>query len=306
MKKESYFLSSNKINNIHFIRWIPDSNIKATLQICHGMTEYIDRYDDFANFLNSKGILVVGHDHIGHGKSVLNQESLGYFGKDANKYLLKDINHVSKKISRDYPDLPHYILGHSMGSFLLRQYLHTFSEEAKNFEGVIIMGTGHKSRLELIAGITACSFLELIKGGHYRSEFINNLAFGGYNKSFSNTITKYDWLTKDPFIVNDYANNPLCNYTFTVNAYKHMLRGILTLTNNKNLKKIPKNLTIYFMSGDKDPVGNFKKGVKKVYNQYKKLNINEVLIRFYEDDRHEILNETDRIVVYNDIYYFMT
>ena len=150
MKHEFYYTSRDSVTKIHAIEWLPDRDIKGVLQICHGMVEYIDRYDEFAEFMSEHGYYVVGHDHLGHGKSIQTEADLGYFDeRKGNQYVIGDIYQLQEMTRKKYPDVPYFMLGHSMGSFLLRQYLTMYAE---GLAGVVIMGTGHQGMLTLCAG----------------------------------------------------------------------------------------------------------------------------------------------------------
>jgi alpha-beta hydrolase superfamily lysophospholipase len=189
-----------------------------------------------------------------------------------------------------------------MGSFLVRQYLTVHGD---GLDGAIIMGTGDHSLPELLGGRLVCRALALVKGWDYRSKQVKKLAMGSYNSHFQPETTSVEWLTKDEEIKKAYMADPLCNFDFTLNAYFHMFGGMLTLTRGSALRKIPVNLPILFISGRDDPVGNMGKGVIRVYNKYRKYHIQDVKIKLYKDDRHEILNELDRDIVYDDIYRWM-
>ncbi len=303
MKNEFYFPSKDGRTKIHAIEWIPESDIRAVLQICHGMCEFIGRYNNFAEFLNSHGYYVVGNDHLGHGESVVNDEDHGYFADpDGNECVLSDL-HTLRTITREkYPNVPFFLLGHSMGSFLTRQYI---CFHGSGLAGAVIMGTGSQPGIVLNPGIFLCRLSALLHGQHYRSSFIHNLAFGSYNKSFEPVRTPCDWLTKDQQIVDTYLNHPWCTFIFTVNAYCHMFRGIRLAQKSSNISGIPKNLPVLITSGAEDPVGNFGKGVRQVYDTYLKAGIRDVTLTLYDNDRHEILNETDRDKVYGDLLEWM-
>lgn len=302
-KEDFYFKSASGTTDIHAVRYIPHGKIKAILQISHGMVEYIERYEAFALFLNSKGILVTGNDHLGHGKSINSKDDLGYFAKeDGNRAVLYDLYQLTQITKEKYPDIPYFLLGHSMGSFYARQYIAEFGQE---LDGAIIMGTGGHSFALVQLGRLLTSLVALFKGWRYRCGFINNIAFGSYNKHFKPARTSKDWLSKDTAIVDKYVADEYCNFIFTVNAYYNMFTGISRLYNKNLLSHMPKNLPVFFVSGENDPVGNYGKGVLKAADTIKKVGMKNVKIKLYPADRHEILNETDREQVYNDLYRWM-
>lgn len=299
MKNDFYYPSSDGETQIHAVKWTPTVKPVAVLQIVHGMVEFIERYDEFAKYLVCNGIVVVGNDHLGHGQSVANEDRYGFFKlENGNEALLKDINALRLNTAESYPDLPYFILGHSMGSFLTRQYLARYGE---GLAGAIIMGTGSQPTVMLNVGKGLSSLIASFKGWNYRSKFIDNLAFGAYNKRFEPSRTSRDWLTKDADIVDAYIANPQCTFMFTVNGYYNLFYSIKDCQNKKNIDRIPKDLPVFFVAGNDDPVGNFGKGVVKACDGFKKAGISDVALKLYKDDRHEILNETDRETVFDDI-----
>ena len=299
MKQEFYYPSKDGLTQIHAIEWIPEGEVRGILQIAHGMVEFIDRYDRFAAFMASQGFYVVGNDHLGHGKSVTDESQLGYFAEnDGNLCVIGDMQQLREDTEKKYPGVPYFLLGHSMGSFLARQYIEKYGEGLK---GAIIMGTGYQPAATLSMGIRLTSLMKKVKGGHFRSKMVNNMALGSYNKSFEPARTKNDWLTKDEAIVDAYEANPLNQFMFTVNGYNNMFKGMLFAQSQENLDKIPKDLPILVVSGENDPVGEFGKGPKTVAEIYKKTGIEDVALKLYPGDRHEILNELDKETVDQDI-----
>ncbi len=302
-KNEFHFKSCDGITQIHAIEWIPEGEVRAVLQICHGMVEHINRYDEFASYLAQRGFYVVGHDHLGHGQSVQGEEYYGYFHEtDGNAYVIGDIHKLRWWAKKHYPEVPYFMLGHSMGSFLLRQYLTKYSE---GLAGAIIMGTGYHSLPELELGQALCKGIARVKGWKYRSRIVNTIGFGGFNRRFQPCETEKDWLTTDTEKRDEYIQDPYCNFIFTLNGYYHMFGGMKTLENKKNIDNMCKELPVLFVSGEDDPVGGFGKGVRKVYQQFVDAGMEHVEMKLYRDDRHEILNETDRAQVYEDCYLWM-
>lgn len=304
MKKEHFTYHSNDhVTEIHAIRWIPEGKVRAVLQISHGMVEFIDRYDEFAAYLAERGILVTGNDHLGHGKSVQSEEHYGYFAKeDGNKTLLKDIHRLRRITQQKYPEVPYFLLGHSMGSFLARQYLCVYGE---GLAGAIIMGTGYQPRFVTQFGMLLTKTMARFLGWNYRSLLVDAMAFGGYNRKFGKLSGKA-WLSRNEENVNTYMKEKLCNFRFTLNGYYNLFYSIYTLSFENFLNGMPRDLPVLFVSGDDDPVGQFGRGVTKVYRQFLRMGITKVKCRLYPQDRHEILNEVDREDVYGDIYYWMT
>lgn len=299
MKKEKVgFLSNDGKTKIYAVEWIPEQKPRAILQIVHGMSEYAERYEPFAEFLTEQGFLVVGHDHLGHGASVCSKEDYGYFAeKNGNQTLLKDIHKLQKLTQKKYPELPYFLLGHSMGSFLARQYLCLHGEE---LTGAVIMGTGYQPRIATKLGMSLCRLRALHKGWKYQSNFIDSMACGAYARSFKGE-TGNEWLSRNGENVRRYTEDERCGFQFTLNGYYNLFYSINCLSYDSYLEKMPKKLPILFVSGEQDPVGQFGKGVRKVYQKFLKLGMQDVTCRLYPEDRHEILNETDADTVMKEI-----
>ncbi len=303
MKKNEFRFSSSRGDvDIRAMEYVPEGKISGILQIAHGMVEFIDRYEDFAGYLNSKGILVVGNDHLGHGGSVKSEDEWGYFGEDGNRHVLEDMHELTLLTKKKYPGLPYFLLGHSMGSFYARQYLFDYGKE---LDGAIIMGTGFEPLYKVKAGMFLCRTIALFKGWRYRSDLVNDIAFGSYGKKFEPLRTRADWLSKDEKLVDWYVNEPRCSFKFTLNGYYSMFEGIARLHDKALLAKMPKDLPVFFVSGKDDPVGSFGKEVEDSVQSFKEAGMKDVRMKLYENDRHEILNETDKQTVYDDLYDFI-
>lgn len=295
MKHEFYYLSKNGTTQIHAIEWIPEGKVTAVVQMCHGMSEHIDRYDAFAQFLAEHGIYAVGHDHLGHGKSVSSSELRGFFDeKNGNDFVIGDIHELRTRTQKKYAGVPYFMLGHSMGSFLLRQYLGSYSD---NLAGAIIVGTGEQPSVILAAGKLLCKLLAVFKGWTYRSPLLYAMSIGAYEKEFGKA-----WLARNEENVKAYREDPLCGFVFTLNAYYHMFDGMAKMNTNEHAGKIPKKLPLLFAAGEKDPVGDYGKGVKIVFERYQKHGAEDAMLKLYSEDIHEILNEVDRDKVYQDIW----
>lgn len=301
IKEDFYFLSNDGKTTLHGIKWIPEEKeVRGILQIIHGMTEYIDRYDEFATFMCSKGYLVVGHDHLGHGDSIQSVNDYGYFAaKHPGTVLIKDIHDVRLMVSSEYRDKKYFMLGHSMGSYLLRRYL---SSRGNGLSGVVIVGTGYVNKAACNTGIAICKKLAQKHGGHYVSKKLEAVIFSGDYWRFDMTgkdLTR-NFTTKDIDILLARKDDPKSGFTFTVNGFYTLISTVLFSERKSNIRRIPKDLPIFLIAGDQDPVGGMGKGVRKVYNIYQKMGLN-VGIKMYEGFRHEVLNEINREEVYADV-----
>lgn len=304
-KKDIYYPSTDGKTQIHAIVWEPDGKPKAILQIIHGMVEFIDRYDGFAKYLNEHGFLVAGEDHLGHGESVQSDEYHGYFGDEGNAHVIADIHHLRELLQKEYPDTPYLMLGHSMGSFLIRQYItENGCAYAQGLKGVIVMGTAWQPAPVLAMGKLMAKLMGTKKVGK-SAELIDKMSFGSYLKRIENPKTISDWLTKDEKIVEWYRNEPWCTFHFSPNAYYNMFLGMQKAHDIERMKKLPEGLPILFCAGAEDPVGNWGEGVRKAFMVYTENTPCEVSIKLYDGDRHEILNELDKEQVYEDMREFL-
>ncbi len=292
----------NSTDNIHTLAgrlYIPEGEIKGLFHIIHGMTEHIERYDDLMSHLAENGYLAFGYDNLGHGKTAKDETELGFIAHtDGWKYLVNDADVFETAVKKLYPEKPLYLMGHSMGSFIARLAATAFKD---NYKKVIFCGTGGKNPLANI-GLLLTDIIKIIKGEKHISKTVNNMAFGAYNKRFDGNSGR-EWLTKDLSIIDKYANDKFCNYCFTVSAM-HDLIKLNSVSNNKEwYQNIDKNTPIFLIAGDSDPVGNYGKGVKEVYNKLIKAGA-AAEIKLYENCRHEIHNDTCRDEVYKDIIEF--
>ena len=303
MKKEDFsFLSSDKKTQIHAIKVYPkDKKITRILQIIHGMTEYIEKYLDFMEYLSSYGFLVVGHDQLGHGASYTKSEDQGYFGEpDPNLNLIEDIHKLKKITEEKYPNLPYFILGHSMGSFLLRQYITIYTD---NLAGVLLLGTGFVSPCATSLALRLISVWACFKGWKHKSNFIRGIISGSEIKKWDTTGKDLNrsWLTRDPEMAKKLIFDKKSHFVFTLNGYYGLLQCINYVCNNSNIVKVKSNLPILFLSGKCDLVGNYGKGVIKSAEIMRSMGSIDVTLKLIDNDRHELLNEIDR----KDIYIYI-
>lgn len=299
------FNSKDGHSVIHCRKWLPQSEPVAVVQLVHGMVEYIERYDEFANFLASKGYVVVGHDHIGHGQSVESDDQLGVMtGAHPSDILVEDIYTHYSLTKKAYPHLPYFILGHSMGSYLLRKFLSVKSAHIEGITGAVIMGTGQETAATCNGGLAMIALLSLFKGKNYRSTLIRDMTYSKPYKQYDCYGNDYanSWLSKNTRSVEKYYHDPRCTFTFTLNAYKGLVEATKYAGTKACVARMRKTMPLLVVSGDADPVGNLGEGTKAAAEAFKKSGIEDVTLKLYRGDRHEILNELDREQVYKDIY----
>lgn len=299
MKKHIYFPSSDGKTKLHAVIWEPETAPRAILQIAHGMVEYVERYEGFAAFLNSHGILVAGNDHLGHGLSYTEEWQKGYFAKEKGDICaLQDLHRLTLLLQKKYPDIPHFLFGHSMGSFFNRRYLCTYPNE---IDGAIISGTGWQPVPVLKGGLAVVKLLSLLKGERFRSKLVTAMAFGNINKAFEPVKTSKDWLTRDVAVAEKYLADPNCGFLFTLNGYRALFRSMLLAQDMEQLRKMDEDLPVLFISGEMDPVGDFGKGVKKAVNVFYASGMEDVECILYPEARHELTNELNKEEVFQDV-----
>jgi alpha-beta hydrolase superfamily lysophospholipase len=303
-KEELTYKSRDRQSTIHAIKWIPEGQPVALLQIIHGMQEYIDRYDEFARFLAEKGILVMGNDHLGHGGSVSGNGTYGFFCKeDPATVLVRDAHRLKKMVQEEYPGVPVFILGHSFGSFVAREYITRYGT---GIQGAIIQGTAFMPTGTVNSLSSLVNFMQVIMGTKYRSTMINNMAFKGYLKKIPNPRTKFDWLSHNEESIDKYIANPMDNFVFTLNGFGTMAELLRRVQDVGKMDDIPKNLPILITAGKEDPVGNYGEAPAKLFDIYKKqLQIQNVELKLYDGMRHELQQEIGREQVFEDQYQWL-
>lgn len=291
--QEFYYPSVDGVHQIHAVLWLPDNRKpKGVVQLVHGICEYAMRYDSFARFLTEHGYAVTANDHLGHGKSVNNSEEYGYFTEWTD--LVRDVRTLQQKIHGSFQDLPYFMLGHSMGSFVTRTYLIDYPN---GLTGAILSGTGQESALSVAAGKCLTGFGD----PHKVNRLFSKLSIGAYNQKFAPTRTTADWICRDENVVDTYLADPLCNFSTKAGMNHAMMCGLQYIGDKRNIAKMNLELPIYFFAGDRDPVGAMGAGVKKVARWFREIGMKEVTVKLYPDGRHEMLNETNKTEVYQDV-----
>lgn len=267
--------------------WLPDGEITAILQITHGMTEHIGRYTKLASALTLKGIVVAGFDLRGHGKNS-GDKKVASLGENGWNDSLKDMHLFYQTLQEQFGNVPHYLMGFSLGSFLVREYLAAYDDK---LEGAIIMGTGHQPKLVLDV---MCA---IVKGQIKKAGFdettplVKQLSFETYNKKFAPNRTPSDWLCSDETELDAYLNDELCRENISSGLFWELLQGMKRTGDVSIYKKYNKKTKILLISGKDDPVGDMGKGVDRVKADMEKAGLLHVELFLYEKARHDLLHE---------------
>jgi alpha-beta hydrolase superfamily lysophospholipase len=283
---------------IYVYQWRPEGPIRAAVNIAHGMAETAARYERFAGVLTKNGYAVYAEDHRGHGKTIKEAAHAGEAGADALNKMMGDLHQLSEIIKKEIPATPLFLLGHSMGSFLAQGYIERWGKELK---GAILSGAAGPA--DLLTGIgQVIAYLEMLRvGATGRSNFLNFLSFGNFNKQFAPARTDFDWLSRDNSEVDKYIADPFCGGLFPTAFFYDLCRFWRQIHRKEELSRIPQDLPLYFFSGQKDPVGANAVGVRHLISIYQKLGIKDLSFKFYEGGRHEMLNEINREEVMADV-----
>lgn len=293
------FPSSGGLCDIRFYIYEPNSP-KAVLMLSHGMCDYIERYEGFAEFLCENGIALAGNDHLGHGNSLLNETTLGYFGQERGYIdMARDLHRMKTVLDERFPNIPHFLMGHSMGSFLARIYLSKYRDR---WNGAILMGTaggvvGSVPLRKLL------DFLERDRGDFYRPN-VGARMFDIFCAAIPNRRTPADWLSRDDASVDRFLADPKCNFTFSVAGYRDLLNALLCSNSAAVIENTPTDIPLLFISGAMDAVGQYGSGVKKAARLYTEHGC-DVDLKLYPKARHELIFEINRDEVMEDILCFL-
>lgn len=296
--RTDHFYPSCGEGRIHYCKWLPEGTPRGVVQIVHGIAEYVERYDEFAAFLNERGYVVVAEDHMGHGKSIGATGTRGYF---AGGWFaaVNDSVRLMEDTMAEFSNVPYVLFGHSMGSFMARTILTKYPDSG--IAAVVICGTGWQPWRALPGAIRLMEDVCRQRGERNPSEELQNLVFGTYNRKVEHPRTPYDWLTRDRKIVDAYIAHPLCGFTASAGLLRDMMKGIRYIEEPDNLNRMRKDMPVLFIAGEDDPVGNYGKGVKQAVAAFKKSGMTGVSCRIYPLCRHEILNEINREDIYKDV-----
>ncbi len=304
MKEQIDYFQAADGAEISYFHWVTKhKKIRAVLIFLHGMTEHAGRYTSVAQRFNTSGIAVLASDHRGHGRSIQKEGLRGYFAKtDGWKTLMDDIGRLHQIAIEKHPNIPVFIMGHSMGSIAARTYA---MHNTMRLDGLIICATAYTPEFVLKSGKILSSFLCSIGRSEKPSKLLSILTFAGNNKRIRKPKTKVDWLNRNPKEVNKYIKDPFCGFIPTTAFYRDMYSGLDHAQNIQLIEKSIIKTPVYLFAGQEDPVGLYGKGVLKVYEKYKKAGFNDVSIKTYAKARHEILLEKNREEVLEDLLMWM-
>lgn len=298
MKKTLKLQGQNKtIISVH--TWQPQGAIQGCIHILHGMAEHGLRYEAFAEFMKKEGYVVWVHDHRQHGQSI-GHHTYGIFGPDDTwAAMIDDTAMVQKHFSQAYPDCNMHMIGHSMGSVVLRGYLQTMPTKVSS---AVVMGSPVGNKPLLVSGLVIASIASKFNG-YTPSPSLNHLTVGGFNKTILKPRSPFDWISKDPHAVDLYGADPMCGYAYNPSFYKEFCRGMLMVNRDRSMERFPK-IAMMILSGEDDPAGDFGQGVRRISQNYRRLGLDHELV-LMAGMRHEVLNEVDRIKSYRVVRDFI-
>jgi alpha-beta hydrolase superfamily lysophospholipase len=297
MKSADFTFQTTDGASLHVSGWAVDAP-KAVVQVVHGMAEYGYRYARLAEALAAAGYTTYAHDHRGHGKSISDGTPPGHMADhDSWNRIVQDAHDVNRDITSRHPDLPIIVLGHSMGSFVLQQLLF---EHPDDMVAAALSASNGKPPAIAALGKLLARFERARLGKRNPSPLLQRLTFGEYNRAFAPARTEFDWLSRDPEEVDAYIADPLLGFPVSTQTWLDMLNALDRIADPSNVARIPKALPLYLFAGDRDPVGDSGKGMKRLRDAYRRAGILDVRLKLYPDGRHEMLNETNRREVMAD------
>lgn len=293
--------SCDGIHHLAGVVYMPHTTPVGILQVVHGMTEHIGRYEGFMREMAEAGYITCGYDHLGHGNTARDPSELGYVAKSGGwKLLVRDVEAFSEAVRSEYGhNLPYVLMGHSMGSFIVR----LAAERQVAPDALIVMGTAGPNPIAGM-GLFLIGLIKLFRGGRHISPFIDKMAFGSYNDRFREENHPKAWLTRDAAVRDAYMADPFCTFKFTVSAMGDLIRLIQKSNRSAWYGTIPAELPILLVSGTEDPVGDYGKGVCTVRDKLAGAG-KRVTCHLYEGYRHEILNDACHGAVVSDILAFL-
>lgn len=304
---QTYTFKAKDGVEIAVYKWLPGrvEEARAVVQLVHGSLEYALRYEPFVRSLLSEHTIVYAHDIRGHGKTAEESGDWVYLSDQPNGWELAidDIYTITCQIQADFPDLPIFIFGHSLGSLMVRDFISQYGQEVR---GVLLVGTGRATpRLVLYSGLILAKLL-MLAGRKRESPLAHRLICGELNKAMENPRTDYDFISRDPTVVQEYIDDPQCGLTITVELAHEMVRGFIRISNPEAFANTPQDLPILLLSGTADPMGAPEgRHVLDVAEAYRRAGVKDVLVKLYDGARHELLNELNKDEVIDDMVQWL-
>jgi alpha-beta hydrolase superfamily lysophospholipase len=301
MRSDTFQHQASDGKAIFVHRWRPDEGaaIKAVVHVAHGMAEHAARYARLAEALTAAGYAVHANDHRGHGKTAASDGELGFFAQEKGfDRAVTDLAELVALAKKQHPKLPVFLFGHSMGSYMVQEFL---IEHGGELSGAVISGSAGKPNLLASAGRLVARAERMRLGEHGKSALLTSLSFDAFNKQFAPNRTRFDWLSRDEAEVDKYVADPLCGFMVTTSLWVDVLDALATIAEPSRQAKIPKDLPVYVFAGSEDPVGEKTRSLDQLIGAYRAAGLKDVAHRYYPGARHETLNETNRDEVTRDL-----
>lgn len=298
MQTDTFTMLNMQGMHVFVYQWLPDGDmpIRAILQIAHGMCETGKRYEELAELLTQHGYAVYCNDHRGHGQTA-GLELLGDAGEDGFEGMIEDQLLLASELKKRHASVPHYLMGHSMGSFLTQKMMCLNGDV---FDGFILSGTNGPQKL-LSFGMNLAAAQMRFQGSTHPSLMLNAIVFGPYNKGFGAIRTPFDWLSRDEREVNKYIDDPYCGKVCSARFFRDFFKLLSQIHKPSLMEGLLKDKPVYIFSGEEDPVGHRGEGVKRLIELYRKYGIQDLEYRLYPGGRHEMLHEINRDEVAADV-----
>lgn len=305
MQLKSFYMTMKDGTEIWVNRWLPDDieNAKGVVQLHHGLEEHSLRYDAFGSVLAENGYILNAYDFRGHGKTAekASADGKGIMGqiakKNGSKIVVEDLDEMIESVKKEYEGLPVILFGHSFGSLVSQAYIEKYGDK---LDGCVLCGTAGPMRASATIGKCFTAILNLFARDK-KSKLMTSIAFGGYNNRIQEVKNGKEWLSKNELNVTLYLYDNYCGQGLTTSFYHDLATLLSRIHKRSNMKKVPKNLPVFMIYGDQDPVGSYGKTINRLYEIYNNNGMSNVEIKAYKDDRHEILNEDDRYEIMADI-----
>ena len=301
--EEIQFPSSEQGETIYGKMYLPYGEVKGILQFAPGMCDYGDRYEELFRELIDCGYIAAYADHLGHGRSLGDMDDLGFFAaRDGYRKVTEDFAKFYDILDEKFPEERHYIMGHSMGSFVVRYFMSVYRKA--NLGGAIMMGTAGPNPLAGV-GIVVAAAIALVRGGYYRSTLLEKMAFGSFNKRIEDPVSLWDWLSRDDDAAYNFDTDELRNETFTAAGFKDVFSLLRIVNTVPLIEDTPKELPLLLISGAEDPLGNYGRGIQKLEDTFSSLGFRDVESVLFPEARHELCHELNRLEVFDAIIHWL-